>query len=99
MLLITYLLCVHELNPFYLLFANLGIMGIFIFNKLFEYYQIKKRSVITWLAILSYMVYLVHGKLLVIQWWYMGYTSISIVIIGSLLLAYFYFLTEKLIKR
>ena len=99
LLLMTYLLCFSELKMFYLVFANLGVISIFIFNKLFEYYQIKENSIITWLAILSYVVYLVHGKLLVIQWWYMGYTSISVIVIGSLLLAYLYYQTDKLVKR
>ena len=99
LLLISYLLCFNELNKFYLVFSNLGIISIFIFNRIFKRYQIKDHSVIAWLAVLSYVVYLVHGKLLVIQWWYMGYTSISVVVIGSLLLAYLYHQTGKFVKR
>lgn len=91
----TYLLLSSTGDAKYLLFANLGVLSISVFNQIFKRYSLSENSVITTLAALSYVVYLVHGKVLTVEWWYIGYSSVIVAVIASITFAYIYSKIEK----
>lgn len=83
----------------YMLFVNAALATVPLFNKLFKHYSLGNPSPIVWLATLSYMVYLVHCKLLTLQWWYTGYNSALAVVAASVAVAQAFHFSQKRILR
>lgn len=82
-------------DKMYYIFANVAIVSIMLGNTVFRNYCLKPNSLICHLSLLSYCVYLIHGKVLTIEWWYMGYNSVILVVAICIVLSYF---TNKLMN-
>lgn len=95
----AYLYITHSGNIEYILFANLGIFSIILLNVLFQKYTIEKGSFIALLAVLSYSIYIVHGMLLTLEWWYIGFQSLTLIVVSSIALAYVYERIQSYFKR
>lgn len=86
----------HIIDPIYMAFANLAVISIFLFNKVFKQFSIQKGSFLGWLSIMSYSCYLVHTHILTIEWWYFGYISVVLTILIVLFSA---FVLQRFAKR
>ena len=73
----------------YYIFANIAIISIILSNIVFRKYSLKPNSIICKLALLSYCIYLVHGKVLTVEWWYIGYNSVILVVVLCIVLSYY----------
>lgn len=80
----------------YLFFANLGLVSLWFCNRLFYRYSLKKSNFITFLAGMSYMVYLIHIKVLTIEWWYIGYKSLLLSLVVIVVLSYLF---SKILRK
>ncbi len=65
----------------YIVFANFGVMAIFLSNELFKRMTISQGSYIALMAAISYEVYLIHGYVLPVEWWYTGYFSCAVTVV------------------
>lgn len=83
----------------YLVFANVGFLSILAGNAIFSRRQIKPGSGVAFLAAVSYLIYLVHGKVLVLEWWFVGYESATLAVVASVLLAYLFSRIVKYVLR
>lgn len=83
-------------NIMYLVFSNIALGSIWLCNRLFDRYSLKKGSLIVILAGLSYYVYLIHIKVLTIEWWYIGYKTLLLPLIIILILSFVYSKNKKL---
>lgn len=83
-------------NIMYLVFSNIALGSIWLCNRLFDRYSFKKGSLIVILAGLSYYVYLIHIKVLTIEWWYIGYKTLLLPLIIILILSFVYSKNKKL---
>ena len=80
----------------YLFFANLGLVSLWLCNQLFHRYSLKKGNFITFLAGMSYMVYLIHIKVLTIEWWYIGYKTLLLPLVVIVVLSYLF---SKMLRK
>ena len=80
----------------YLFFANLGLVSLWFCNQLFYRYSLKKGNFITFLAGMSYMVYLIHIKVLTIEWWYIGYKTLLLPLVVIIVLSYLF---SKILRK
>ena len=80
----------------YLFFANVALASILLSNRLFYRYSLKKGNFITLLAGISYMIYLIHIKVLTIEWWYMGYHTLLLPLAVIVLLSYLF---SKILRK
>ena len=69
------------------IFIPITLIGVGCINR---YFEIKKSSIIALLSSCSYLIYLVHVKVLTLQWWYIGYRSALLAVLLSLLAAMLY---------
>lgn len=82
-------LFIHCCDYTYIVFANLALVSIILFQRLFSLYSLKKRSIVLCLSLISYQIYLVHGAILNIQWYMFGsHNSLLLVVVFSILLAW-----------
>lgn len=80
----------------YLFFANVALVSILLSNRLFCRYSLKKDNFITFLAGFSYMVYLIHIKVLTLEWWYIGYKTLLLPLIVIVVLSYLF---SKILRK
>lgn len=74
-------------DKYYVIFVNLGFFSILLSNELFKKFSLKRNSMILYLAGISYYIYLIHGKVLTITWWYFGYISSILIVIVCMILS------------
>lgn len=74
----------------YLLFANVALASLWLSNRLFFSFSLRRGNFITMLAGISYMVYLIHIKVLTIEWWYIGYKTLLLPLAVIVLLSYLF---------
>ena len=79
-----------ERNMMMLLYASFIPITIIVVGCVNRYFEIKKNSAIALLSSCSYLIYLVHVKVLTLQWWYIGYRSALLAVLLSLMAAMLY---------
>ena len=93
----TYLIGTHSNRlieiTLYVLVANIGVVFVLFLNRIFTQYTLKVSSPIGILVVLSYSIYLVHGMLLTLEWWYIGFQSLILIVVSSIIFGNIY---EKL---
>lgn len=70
--------------------AIIAVVVIWVFDRFMTNREILPNSLIVKLAAMSYLVYLIHVKILNIEWHYIGFISVSLPLITVLALAYIY---------
>ena len=83
----------------YLAFANAGFLSVLACNAMFRRWRLKPGSSVAFLSAVSYLIYLVHGKVLVLEWWFVGYDSAILVVVASVLLACLFSRIVKYVLR
>lgn len=68
--------------------ANLALLVIFGLNEVFKKYSVRAHSTLVLLSSLSYMIYLLHIKVLSIEWYYFGWISVLCPLILIVIVAY-----------
>lgn len=86
--LITQCALLHEY--IYIFPAIFAVVFIFVCDRFMKNRFIIPGSAISKLAAMSYVIYLIHVKILNIEWYYLGYVSVLLPLIIVLLLAYIY---------
>ncbi len=79
-----------ERNNSMIQFGILIPLCIIVFRYISFYYSIRSKSAISLLSSLSYIMYLVHVKILTLQWWYIGYQSALFSVLLSIMIALLY---------
>lgn len=72
---------------YYMLNANIALAIIFIASWLFSKVSLRKHSFLSWFAGLSYVIYLIHGSMFNVQWYFWGHRSLWVIIISSVVTA------------
>ena len=86
---ILYTKVVHDLSLKTFVGIDIVLFITFILSYLLRKYSISKTSLLSRIAILSYLIYLWHIKFLNIEWYYMGgYYSVILVTICSIVMAW-----------
>lgn len=79
-----------------LFFDNVAFVFLWLNNRLFCRFSLRKGNFITMLAGISYMVYLIHIKVLTIEWWYIGYKTLLLSLAVIVLLSYLF---SKILRK
>ena len=77
----------HAGGPDMIVFVDFAFLSIYLCNQLFSHWAVRKGSLLTWLAAVSYSVYLVHITVLDIEWWTIGLCSALLAVVASVFLA------------
>lgn len=86
---IFYIKVVHDLSVKTFVGIDIVLFVTFILSYLLRKYAISKTSLLSKVAILSYLIYLWHIKFLNLEWYYMGgYYSVILVTICSIVMAW-----------
>lgn len=83
-------------NAIYMVFSNIALASVWLCNRLFNRFSLKEGSLIAVLAGISYYVYLIHIKVLTIEWWYIGYKTLLLPLIFILIISIVYSKIQKL---
>ncbi len=86
----------HSGDFIYLFFANVALVSLWLSNRLFLSFSLRKGNFITMLSGISYMVYLIHIKVLTIEWWYIGYKTLLLPLAVIVLLSYLF---SKILRK
>lgn len=84
---------------YHYLASNISIISIFILNEYFRSFTIKRDSLLLLLSTLSLYIYLVHTKILTIEWYYCGFISVLFPIFVIVVLAYILYRIQHLILK
>lgn len=95
-IIILWLRMTSEGNIFYIVFSNIALISVWLCNRLFDRYSFEADNLIVLLAGLSYYVYLIHIKVLTIEWWYIGYKTLLLPLVLILILSFVYSKNKKL---
>ena len=82
--------CVLLREYLYFVFAMAAIFAVFLCGQYMARRTVMQGSGLARLAAMSYMVYLLHVKLLTIEWHYIGYASVLLPLAATLALAWMY---------
>ena len=79
-----------ERDVWIVMFACLIPLSLLLLKNIVKYIELKQSSAISLLAGMSYVMYLIHVKLLTLEWWFVGYQSAFLVVLLSLMFAMIY---------
>ena len=96
--LIVLLIALKQHNIYYFVYTALAITLISFLSYVMRYIAISKDSLLFAFSSASFVFYLIHVKILNIEWWYFGYKSVCIPFLVISILSWVYYYFDRRIK-